>query len=75
MAKKYGKKAAKKVERVMRERKRGTLAQRALGKEGHEPQAGDRDRIVRGAPGRRQGAAQSEPQAKEEGETEREALA
>ena len=32
MAKKYGKKAAKKVERVMRERKRGTLRSGRSGK-------------------------------------------
>jgi len=32
MAKKYGKKAAKKVERVMRERKRGTLRSGGSGK-------------------------------------------
>ncbi len=53
---KYGKKASEKVERAMHERKRGTLKSGRLGQARHEPQAGDRDRVVGGARRRRQGA-------------------
>ena len=46
----YGKAASTKVEAVMKERKRGTLRSGRLGQEGHQPQAGGRDRSVGGAP-------------------------
>ena len=54
----YGKKAQDKVEKAMHERKRGTLKSRAVGQEGHQPEAGDCHRPLRGAPRRRQGPAQ-----------------
>jgi hypothetical protein len=50
----YGKKAAIKVRKAMKERKRGTL--RPLRQKGDKPQAGDCYRVVAGAPGGRQGA-------------------
>jgi hypothetical protein len=56
MARKYGKKASKKVEKAMHELKRRNAAQRAIGQEGEEPQAGHRHRASGGAPRRRQGA-------------------
>jgi len=51
----YGKKAQSKVEKTMRAQTRN-LAQRTVGQEGDQPQAGDRDRPVGSAPRRRQGA-------------------
>ena len=52
----YGKAASTKVEAAMKERKRGTLRSGRARQEGHQPQAGRRDRPVAGAPRRRQGA-------------------
>ena len=56
---KYGKKASQKVEKAMRERKRGHASQRRVRQEGHQPETGDRYRAVRGAPGGREGAPAS----------------
>ena len=56
---KYGRKAQQKVERAMRERKRGTLRSGRLGQESDEPEAGDCDRTLGGAEGRRQSAAEA----------------
>ena len=61
MAKKYSKKAQSKVKRAMHERKRGTLRSGRLGQEGDEPQAGDCDRPVRGAPRRGEGPEEAQP--------------
>ena len=70
-ARKYGKRAAAKVARVMHERKEGTLALGPLRKEGDEPQAGDRDRALRGAQGGGQGAEQEVSSPQEERVTAR----
>ncbi len=49
MARKYSKKASAKVERAMKKRNAGTLKSGRSGKQGHEPEAGDRDRAFRSA--------------------------
>jgi len=56
---KYGKAASKRVESAMRRRKRGTLksGRGGKGRQGEEPQAGNRDRTVRSAQERREGPA------------------
>ena len=61
MAKKYSKKAQKQGQARDARAQARNAAQRPLGQEGDEPQAGDRDRPVRGASRRREGAAQAQP--------------
>jgi len=56
MAGRYGKKAQAKVKRAMEERKAGTLRSGRSAKRVDQPQAGDCDRLVRGAARRSQGA-------------------
>ena len=55
-SRKYGKKAGEKVERVMHEKKKGTLRSGRSGKKVTSMEAGDRDRVVRSAAVRREGA-------------------
>ena len=51
---KYSKKAGKAVKREMHKMKRGTLKSGQLGQKGQEPEAGNRDRPLRGPARRRQ---------------------
>ena len=54
----YGTEAQQKVKRAMHEAQARHAEERPLRQEGEEPQAGDRHRLVGGAPRRREGAAQ-----------------
>ena len=55
MARKYSKASQKKVEKVNEGAQGGNAAQRQFREEGHEPQASDCDRPIRGAPRGQQG--------------------
>ena len=64
----YGKKAGEKVEKALHEKKEGTLEERPLGQEGHEQEAGDRDRALGSSRGGRQGPGQERRSEEERGQ-------